>query len=103
LKRQIPYTRIGKQTASTLEQLAALLDEAAPTPIPILDMTGRKGSYHLALEVSLHNLGGPEEMEGSVLHAFSEGLRRLGLQLERRQGNVATLIVDRVAKTPTGN
>jgi uncharacterized protein (TIGR03435 family) len=87
----------------TLEKLAALLDEAAPTPVPIVDMTDRQGAYQLALEVSLHDLGGPEEMESSVLRAFNDGLRKLGLLLERRHGAVPTLIVDRLQKTPTEN
>jgi len=87
----------------TLEKLAGLLDEAAPTPVPIIDVSGRKNRYQLSLEVSLHDLGGPDEMEASVLRAFNDGLRKLGLQLERRKGAVPTLIVDRVEKTPAEN
>jgi uncharacterized protein (TIGR03435 family) len=87
----------------TFEKLTELLDEAAPTHVPIVDLTGLKGRYRLSLEVSLHDLGTPDEMEGSVLRAFNDGLRKLGLQLEKRQGAVATLMVDRLEKAPTEN
>jgi uncharacterized protein (TIGR03435 family) len=42
-------------------------------------------------------------MEDAVLRRFNDGLRKLGLQLERRKGPLETLIVDRVEKMPTGN
>lgn len=87
----------------TFEKLTELLDEAAPTHVPIIDLTGIKGRYQLSFEVSLHDLGTPYEMEGSVLRAFNDGLRKLGLQLEKRQGAVVTLMVDRVEKVPTEN
>lgn len=104
--------------------LADLLDKVTPLTLPILDMTGLKGRYELVLEVSLNDsIGSPAarigaardpasaagaddkrmEMEESVLREFNVGLRKLGLQLERRRGMVETLIVDRVDSMPAGN
>lgn len=98
----------------TMDGLSDLLDKVAPVPSPVVNMTGLKGRYPLDLEVSLSDLskgGGdpaaagraPMEMEDAVLKRFNDGLRKLGLQLERRKGPLETLIVDRVEKTPTEN
>jgi uncharacterized protein (TIGR03435 family) len=75
----------------------------------------------VVLEVSLNDVigarpatpgagGDPTTIENArmdrdevVLRAFNDGLRKLGLQLEHRQGPVETLVVDHVEKTPTGN
>jgi uncharacterized protein (TIGR03435 family) len=42
-------------------------------------------------------------MEQTVVRGFNEGLRKLGLKLERRKGTVEALIVDHVEKTPSEN
>jgi uncharacterized protein (TIGR03435 family) len=85
--------------------LADLLDKVAPLSSPIIDMTGLPGRYQLVLEVSLKDLsrGEPSDMEATVLRGFNDGLRKLGLQLERRTGTMESLIVDHVEKTPAGN
>jgi len=76
-----------------------------------------KGRYSLVLEVSLEDLsaranadGEPASLENvqadleeAVLRRFNEGLRKLGLQLERRKGPVESLVVDRLEKGPTAN
>ena len=104
----------------SLEGLADLLDKVAPLSSPVIDMTGLKGRYQLVLEVSLADLSGARPsipaagdptakenartgMEETVLRAFNEGLRKLGLRLERRKGPLETLVVDRVEKIPAGN
>jgi uncharacterized protein (TIGR03435 family) len=105
----------------TLEGLADLLDRVVPLPSPVIDMTGLKGRYQLVLEVSLNDLLGLRpamtsavddptarenalmDMEEAALKGFNDGLRKLGLQLERRKGPVETLVVDRVEKTPAAN
>jgi uncharacterized protein (TIGR03435 family) len=43
------------------------------------------------------------DLEDSVLKRFNEGLRKLGLQLERRKGPVENLVVDNLAKMPPDN
>jgi len=83
--------------------LAELLDKSAPVSVPIVDMTGLPGRYQLSLEVSLADRPEPQELEASVVRAFNDGLRKLGLQLERRHGTIPVLIVDRVEKTPAAN
>ena len=90
----------------TMEGLADLLDRVTPFfSAPVLDMTGLNGRYSLVLEVSLKDLGDrtPLETEDAVLHAFNDGLRKLGLQLARRKGPVESIFVDHVEKTPSEN
>jgi uncharacterized protein (TIGR03435 family) len=95
----------------TFEGLADLLDRVTPFfSSPVIDMTRLKGRYRLVLEVSLNDRlksdGGdrtPLEMEDAVLKSFNDGLRKLGLQLERRKGPVESVVVDHVEKTPTEN
>ena len=86
----------------TFEGLADLLDKVMPLSSPVIDMTGLKGRYQLVLEVTIAG-GDPTELDESVLKAVNEGLRKLGLQLERRQGAVEILVVDYAAKTPSEN
>jgi uncharacterized protein (TIGR03435 family) len=83
--------------------LAELLDKVAPLSVPISIMTGWNGRYHLSLEVALTELAPPAEMEAGVVRAFNDGPRKLGLGLERRRGEITTLIVDHVEKTPAAN
>ncbi|MBV9747035.1 MAG: TIGR03435 family protein, partial [Acidobacteriia bacterium] len=100
--------------------LADLLDNVAPLSLPIIDMTGLSGRYQLVLEVSLKDLCGARrtagaggepagasnamaDMEQTVLSAFTNGLLKLGLRLERRNGPLETVVVDHLEKTPTEN
>jgi uncharacterized protein (TIGR03435 family) len=102
------------------EGLAELLDRVLPLPLPVIDMTGLKGRYQMVVEVSLNDAlglrpataspGDPAAMENArmdrdevVLRSFNDGLRKLGLQLERHKGPVETLVVDHVEKTPAAN
>jgi uncharacterized protein (TIGR03435 family) len=87
----------------SMEGLAELLDKVAPLSVPIVDMTGIKGRYRMSLEVALNDLGGPAELEARVVKAFNDGLQKLGLQLQQRKGEVVTLVIDHVERTPTGN
>jgi uncharacterized protein (TIGR03435 family) len=79
--------------------LADLLDTALPLDSPV---TGLKGRYRLVLEVTLDNLpgfGAPLEMENTLLARFNEGLRNLGLQLDRRKGpRISSLALAPVAR-----
>jgi len=106
--------------STSIAGLADLLDKVAPLSSPVIDMTGLKGRYQVVLEVSLSDLTGRPvvavtagdptarenartDMEQTVLKGFNDGLRKLGLRLERRKGPLETLVVDHVEKTPTGN
>jgi len=105
----------------TSDGLAELIDRALPLPSPVVNMTGLTGRYQVVFEVSVGDAlgirpaiagagGDPAAIENAsmdrddaVLKVFNDGLRKLGLQLERRKGPVENLIVDRVEKTPSGN
>ena len=111
------FERMDAPTISP-EGVAELLDRMMPVSAPVVDMTGLKGRYQLVLDVSLNSLpkpaktsiGDPAAMEREladrdeeVLKRFNDGLRKLGLQLERRRGPVESLVVDHWEKVPTGN
>jgi uncharacterized protein (TIGR03435 family) len=102
----------------SLEGLGDLLDKVTPLSSPVIDMTGLKGRFQMVLEVSLRDArpgrisvdGNPTavegpgtEMEEAILKGFNDGLRKLGLKLERRKGTVEAVVVDHVEKTPTEN
>ncbi|HLK69335.1 MAG TPA: TIGR03435 family protein [Bryobacteraceae bacterium] len=97
--------------AITFEGLAGLLDRVTPLSSPVIDMTGLRGRYRLVLEVSLKEVvgsrpavpGEPPDLEDASLKAFNDGLRKLGLQLERRKAPVEKLFVEHVSKTPSEN
>lgn len=103
----------------SLEGLAELLDKVAPLSLPTIDMTGLNGRYRVVLEVAQKDFFGPRaampapdaaarenarmDFEDLVVRALNDGLRKLGLQLERRRAAVGTLVVDHVEKMPTEN
>ena len=87
----------------SLSGLADLLDKVAPVSLPIVDATGVTGRYRMVLEISLAPSSSPEDLEPGVLTAFNDGLRKLGLRLERRRGPLETIFIDHVAMTPAAN
>lgn len=93
----------------TLAGIADLIDKVAPLPLPVVDRTGIQGRYRMILEVAafandpLVKENPRMELEASVLRAFNNGLRRLGLQLERSKAPVDTLVVDRAEILPAAN
>jgi uncharacterized protein (TIGR03435 family) len=91
--------------STSLVGLADLLDNVAPLPSPIIDMTGLKGRYQVILEVSSELFIGvdPDDMEPLTLQAFNNGLQKLGLRLERQKASLETVVVDHIEKTPAAN
>ncbi len=90
----------------TFAGLADLLDRVAPLSLPIVDQTGKPGRYAVTFEASLREaigLGNPSELDAVVVRAFNDGLRKLGLQLDRRKGEVEMVMVDRARQTPSEN
>lgn len=83
--------------------------------LPILDMTGLKGTYQVALEVPARAAGGrangwKSNQSGALSDASDPGgvsifasVQKLGLRLEKRKAALDYLIVDHVEKTPTEN
>jgi len=100
-------------TASFADALARFVDR------PVLDLTGLKGSYDFALDVS------PEDFSAMIVRsAISAGvslppqamraldasgdtlfgaIEKLGLKLEPRKGPVEILVIDHMEKQPTEN
>jgi uncharacterized protein (TIGR03435 family) len=56
-------------------------------------MTGLKGTYNVTLEISGDQFG--ESVFGAV--------EKLGLRLETKRVPAETLVIDKVARTPTPN
>ena len=74
--------------AITMAGMADLLDRVAPISVPIVDQTHLPGRYAVSFEATLREvigLGNPGDMEAVVVAAFNDGLRKLGLKLERRK------------------
>jgi uncharacterized protein (TIGR03435 family) len=90
----------------------------------VVDMTGLKGNYQVAVELSLADLiaaarsagvdvpsgpgapgggaaDGPSDPSGGV--TVYESVQRLGLKLEQRKAPIEQLVVDHAEKTPTEN
>lgn len=93
-------TRQWHALSISLEGLADLLDKVAPLSLAVIDTTGLNGRYELILEVAPHRMTPGADMQAEVLDAFNQGLRRLGLRLERRTALFETLFLDRAEKTP---
>jgi len=88
---------------------------------PVVDMTGLKGNYELAVEFSLSDLvtslrdqgidipGGPGGGGGGSAadpggdSTVSDALAKLGLKLERSKAMIEQLVIDHVEKSPTEN
>lgn len=102
-----------------MQGLADLLDEATPLTLPVIDMTGLKGRYQIALEAEANVLprvmeeamkAGPSALqnvqasiEDAFFEAYNVGLRKVGLQLDRRKGPVEIIVVDRAERMPSEN
>ena len=107
----------------TMARFADLLSPFLDRPVE--DMTGLKGNYQVALDISMADLrnvarsvgvGIPgaapaPDAAGRPAEAASEpsgssifaAVQRLGLKLESRKGPVEVIVVDHVEKTPTEN
>ena len=73
--------------------------------LPVLDMTGLKGSYDMTLDWVPERQSGkgdtPESVSGPTLSDAVQD--QLGLKLERRKAPIEILIVDHTERAPTEN
>lgn len=88
-----------------VSQLVDLL--AQVLRMPILDETGLKGRYDIAVDMASylpenfeHSMGPQPDLAGIVMSALPE---QLGLKLESRKSLLDVLIVDHAEKAPTEN
>jgi uncharacterized protein (TIGR03435 family) len=86
-------------------QLVEMLEQVLR--MPILDETGLKGHYDIAVDMSSYipenlqrGVGPPPDIAGIVMSALPE---QLGLKLEARKAPLDMLIVDRLERAPTEN
>jgi uncharacterized protein (TIGR03435 family) len=93
-----------------LDGLADLLTIAGIGPEPVVNATGEQGRYQITLDLSKAELegllSGPHDqadIQYADLKAARDGLKKLGLQLERRKAPVEMLVIDNLEKTPSEN
>jgi uncharacterized protein (TIGR03435 family) len=101
------YIRRFEASSITLDGLADLLTIAGIGPEPVVNATGEHGRFQITLEMSWAEREGlsgvaPDEAEiqNALLKAARDGLKKLGLQLERRKAPVEVLVIDNLEKTP---
>jgi len=94
----------------TLDGLADLLIIAGIGPLPVVNATGDQGRYQITLDLSKAALeallNGPHDqadIQSADLEAARDGLKKFGLQLERRKAPVEMLVIDNLEKTPIEN
>jgi uncharacterized protein (TIGR03435 family) len=68
--------------------------------LPIVDMTGLKGTYQVAMNVPLR--GARAAADPNDVSIFAS-IQKLGLRLEKRKVPLDFIVVDHVEKSPTGN
>ena len=81
----------------SIQQLASIVSNAVGRPVT--DATGLKGTYDFTLH---YTVAGLPESE-SVVTIFAALQQQLGLKLESKKGITEVLVVDHIAKVPTGN
>ena len=104
------YIERYEASSITLDGLADLLTIAGIGPEPVVNATGEQGRYQITLDLSKAELegllSGPHDqadIQYADLKAARDGLKKLGLQLERRKAPVEMLIIDNLEKTPSEN
>jgi uncharacterized protein (TIGR03435 family) len=104
------YIERYEASSITLDGLADLLTIAGIGPEPVVNATGERGRYQITLELSRAELegllSGPHDqtdIQSADLKAARDGLKKLGLQLERRKAPVEVLVIDNLEKTPSEN
>jgi uncharacterized protein (TIGR03435 family) len=103
------YIRRFEAPSITFEGLADLLTILGIELEPVIDLTGDKDHHQVVLELSmaeveeLSSAGMRDEIQSALLKATRDGLKKLGLQLERRKAPVEVLVVDHLEKAPTEN
>jgi uncharacterized protein (TIGR03435 family) len=104
------YIERYEASSITLDGLADLLTIAGIGPEPVVNATGEQGRYQITLELSKAELerllSEPHDradIQSADLKAARDGLKKLGLQLERRKAPVEMLVIDNLEKTPIEN
>jgi uncharacterized protein (TIGR03435 family) len=103
----------------TMNALADFLTSVAPATfdVPVLDMTGLTGHYHVDIEAVVgveighapaqppSSTGGADGMPSASepAGAIRKSLGKQGLQVVRRQAPVETIYIDSIERTPTEN
>jgi uncharacterized protein (TIGR03435 family) len=105
------YIERYEASSITLDGLADLLTIAGIGPEPVVNATSEQGRYQITLEISMAELEElrrsetrvPGDRQSALIQAARDGLKKFGLQLERRKAPVEMLVIDNLEKAPTGN
>lgn len=104
------YIERYEASSITLDGLADLLAIAGLEPEPVINTTGQQGRFQINLEMSTAELEAVRsephtyaDIKIARLKAARDGLKKLGLQLERRKSPIEMLVIDNLEKTPIEN
>jgi bla regulator protein blaR1 len=105
------YIQRYEAPSISLDGLADLVTVAGIGPDPVVNATGVQGRYQITLDLSMAELKElqksdtrvPGDRQNALLKAAQDGLKKFGLQLERRKAPVEMLVIDNLEKTPIEN
>jgi uncharacterized protein (TIGR03435 family) len=105
------YIRTLEAPSITFDGLADLLTIAGITSEPVVNATGKTGRYSIVLEMSMAEVeellrsGARDaaDLQSAKLKAARDGLKKLGLQLNRVKAPVEVLVIDHLEKGSTEN
>jgi uncharacterized protein (TIGR03435 family) len=89
---------VMRMRSTTMAQFAEFL--AGPLHTPVIDNTGLKGRFDLAVDMSAYKATAQDEEQYLFLKAMQD---QLGLKLEKQKSQIEMLIIDHAEKMPTGN
>lgn len=108
----------GEFASITMRALAEFLSQGGKFDLPVVDMTGLRGSYQVPLDYSMSEMSlatgrqpadqvnadqpVPKASDPSGV-SLRESLQKLGLKLERRRLPNEKFVIDHVERTPTPN
>ena len=87
--------RVEASRMTTLVDFAALF-----VRLPLIDKTGLKGVYNIALDLPLTE-GNPADPIGDVDPVIVSALEKLGLKLEPQRAAIETIVIDHIERIPT--
>jgi len=112
----------GKMHMETARMNMAMLCEFASRFVdrPVVDMTGLKGNYQVALDLSMDDLKNIAKAAGMTMPAgdpqkgateasdpsgssIFQSVQQMGLKLEARKAPLDTIVIDHLEKAPTEN
>jgi uncharacterized protein (TIGR03435 family) len=93
----------------TMENLAKFFNQLPQVlGLPVVDMTGLRGSYQVTLDYPVTALRGAlpansDDASDPSGGSFLDSLHKMGLDMVRREAQTERFVIDQIEKTPTPN